>query len=787
MSVSSQQAIVQFTVATSPQTFAVPFYFIDSNDLAVYKTVGGVDTLLVLNTDYTVSGAGTNPPTGTIIGVSGAVGATLTIYRAAALVQPSVYTPNAAFPAKTQETGLDRLTMLIQQLTLSMARAVRVPITSQALGSLPVATRSGALVGFDAAGDLSLTNTQGLIDQAVAEAGAFAGGTVIEVATISALKAVTIATVPTNFQARVLGYYAAGDGGGGTFYYSSGSSTTDNGGTVIQPTTGSGRWLRVVPGYIAPEMFGMKGDGATDDYTQWKALIAWVNAQGGGIINFRAGAVYLIDRHIVSGNGVTTPAFSTCNGLTLNGNGCIIRSGGGFNRAVTSTQSLSCLTFSNSSNIRVANFELDGSSNTITKSGGVTEGSSYGLAFTGCEGVSVENIYTHNNCTDGLYFDDSSAPVNNPLKVCKRVSARNVKSYQNARQGMSIVQLRGGTFENCEFSFTGTDPVYGAHAPQAGVDIEPGRTPLTTPPNQTDMYTGEITFISCRFFSNAGTEFSCTEQGKADAVTCINCQFITDRSIGTGAYNVACDIKGMAFIDCYMDSGQRGHFFSNATNTVATLVVTGCTIRGDQDVVRTLFNAPTVITGCRIFGTSTDPINNGLIFRSTNTKLRFTGNYIFVPKEMFVAGGGDNATCNLIQNAIMCGNNRWETDLPANQYGATTANYNNDYTSSGNVFNETFKGTAVGVADTIKPRATYTWDTNYPYASTPVGVGHTMVLGSLSAWVTVQTDTAAPTTGAWRQGSIVFHRDATAGGKVGWVCTAAGTPGTWKEFGAIDA
>lgn len=46
---------------------------------------------------------------------------------------------------------------------------------------------------------------------------------------------------------------------------------------------------------------------------------------------------------------------------------------------------------------------------------------------------------------------------------------------------------------------------------------------------------------------------------------------------------------------------------------------------------------------------------------------------------------------------------------------------------------------------------------------------------------------AAPTTGAWNKGDIVWNTAAAAGGMVGWVCTAAGTPGTWKTFGAISA
>lgn len=47
--------------------------------------------------------------------------------------------------------------------------------------------------------------------------------------------------------------------------------------------------------------------------------------------------------------------------------------------------------------------------------------------------------------------------------------------------------------------------------------------------------------------------------------------------------------------------------------------------------------------------------------------------------------------------------------------------------------------------------------------------------------------TAAPTTGTWSLGDIVYHTAPTAGGFTGWICTTAGTPGTWKTFGAITA
>lgn len=45
---------------------------------------------------------------------------------------------------------------------------------------------------------------------------------------------------------------------------------------------------------------------------------------------------------------------------------------------------------------------------------------------------------------------------------------------------------------------------------------------------------------------------------------------------------------------------------------------------------------------------------------------------------------------------------------------------------------------------------------------------------------------AAPTTGTWARGDILWEANATAGGFAGYICTTAGTPGTWKTFGVIS-
>jgi hypothetical protein len=45
---------------------------------------------------------------------------------------------------------------------------------------------------------------------------------------------------------------------------------------------------------------------------------------------------------------------------------------------------------------------------------------------------------------------------------------------------------------------------------------------------------------------------------------------------------------------------------------------------------------------------------------------------------------------------------------------------------------------------------------------------------------------AAPATGTWSIGDIVYNNAPASGGYIGWVCTASGSPGIWKTFGLIS-
>jgi len=59
--------------------------------------------------------------------------------------------------------------------------------------------------------------------------------------------------------------------------------------------------------------------------------------------------------------------------------------------------------------------------------------------------------------------------------------------------------------------------------------------------------------------------------------------------------------------------------------------------------------------------------------------------------------------------------------------------------------------------------------------------------GSQSFGVPIQTSgTVIPVNGYYPKNSIRWNSDPVSAGYIGWVCTTAGTPGTWKTFGLIS-
>ncbi len=100
-----------------------------------------------------------------------------------------------------------------------------------------------------------------------------------------------------------------------------------------------------------------------------------------------------------------------------------------------------------------------------------------------------------------------------------------------------------------------------------------------------------------------------------------------------------------------------------------------------------------------------------------------------------------------------------------------------------NVFSGTATGTPIYIganAQRTQIGVNYYFDTEFSPAADDNGIGTVYSPG-----VKETSAAAAPTSGTYEVGDRVWDTAPAASGAMGWVCTTAGTPGTWKTFGTI--
>lgn len=128
---------------------AFPFAFkvFQTSDVVVTRSQGGVETVLALTTDYSVSlnSDQDNAPGGAITLVTALLSTqTMVITSNVAALQPVTVTNGGGFFPAVFNGVFDRLTILVQQLAEKVGRAFTVPITYTGSAVLPV-TPSGVL------------------------------------------------------------------------------------------------------------------------------------------------------------------------------------------------------------------------------------------------------------------------------------------------------------------------------------------------------------------------------------------------------------------------------------------------------------------------------------------------------------------------------------------------------------------------------------------------------------------------------------------------------------------
>ena len=152
----------------STTNFAYQFRILEDTDLLVIIRTNstGAEATKTLSTHYTVAGAG-DASGGSITFTAGnipASGETVVIRRNVPQTQAIDYIANDPFPAETHEEGLDRGTMVAQQVAEESDRSIKLSRTNTMTSTeftVGATDRANKILAFDASGEISVTQELG--------------------------------------------------------------------------------------------------------------------------------------------------------------------------------------------------------------------------------------------------------------------------------------------------------------------------------------------------------------------------------------------------------------------------------------------------------------------------------------------------------------------------------------------------------------------------------------------------------------------------------------------------
>jgi len=217
----------QYTATAGQTVFPYTFEIFDKDDIKVQQKVylTGVTTTLTEGTHYTVSGVD-NDAGGDVTLITGAaVSDTITLSRDMALERLTDYQNSGDFLAAEVNSEEDRQWAAIQQIDSKASIGIRPTIDDPILNSTNtelagVATRGGKGLGFNPDGSITYLST------------AAPNGDYIQASTVGAMTALTGLTAGVDVVET--GEFSTGNGGGGTYYVVLTSSVTPNGANIIQ-------------------------------------------------------------------------------------------------------------------------------------------------------------------------------------------------------------------------------------------------------------------------------------------------------------------------------------------------------------------------------------------------------------------------------------------------------------------------------------------------------------------------------------------------------------------------
>jgi len=438
--------------------------------------------------------------------------------------------------------------------------------------------------------------------------------------------------------------------------------------------------------------YGARGDGVSNDYPALKKAVAQINAQAGGVLYFPPGTYYLDVHHKARESGrpdirageatktipgkpfdlknakpktpiksststkatapeinleVTDLEFKNCDGLRIYGEKATIAVKGDFHRKMTrknehhtfsSIMAITPIKLSNCKNVTIEGLTLDGNVDQMSRDKKVNESGGHLIFINKSEKVRLKNLYIHHAQTDGIYIRNFS----------KDVIGENVVSSNNARQGMSIIQLEKGVFNNCKFINTGiTGGKYGRHAPSGGVDIEPNR--------QTERVR-DVQFNNCTFANNRGPQVLVSHPGTTQQIVFKYCKFLADEK--SNRLGVLVNAKDVLFEDCHFELGKANIYPARKPGTSS--VFRNCVIRSSSSgfiAVNKGAERSVVIDRCTLEYTGETKISSYFPYIDMKNMV-FTNNIVKVPSQYYKASG----LSGMVRNSKQVSGNRYQSD-----------------------------------------------------------------------------------------------------------------------------
>jgi hypothetical protein len=563
-------------------------------------------------------------------------------------------------------------------------------------------------------------------------------------------------------------------------------------GTDAKPRT----YLSKLKDVVSVKDFGAVGDGVTNDTDALAAASAHINALGGGTLVIPPGT-YIIGKQTFAGaagrgyayKASTVLSFKGCTKpVSVIGCGAVLKFASGlkfgsfdpatgavhnptlpFTNADYAAAVGTAIEFLNCTSVSVEDLEIDGNIASLALGGvwGDTgrQLGAYGLWAYGNKSLQAKNVYVHHHGLDGVVI--GYAGLTETSDHYPHVLT-NVRSEYNARQGLSWVGGTSLTAIGCAFNYTGRGTF--SSAPTCGLDVEA----------ESSVCRNGL-FLNCEFKDNAGSGVI------ADSGDSANVAFVGCKVVATTNFAIGSNKPGFVFQDCFI-AGLVHSLYGSTTNPASATKYIRCTITDEAKFCGStaLINAYLVDTA----GSSNAFFDNCRMV-ATRSRLCFANNGILKNCHMTLTTGTElmpnYAEAAILNNATLVDNTFVEnitTNPPADAYSISAAGakwlgrnllispnsklYWQSWSPGGGAY-KGYKGVNSNDETPQSYLALFKGFREDPY----FGVIH------------FGADTAAPTAGTWRKGDRVLNSEPAVGSPKGWICTAAGTPGTWVSEGNL--